>query len=532
MSLASVPFNTRLGAARRAALLLLAVSILLAGCAPRVSSPQELAAFNAARPIRPEVDVPRVAAARRPSGPYRVVAGDVLEIRVRTGASLPTASVLAAPARARTDGYRVVSGDVLQFQMPAVLKAVGEVFSEKVEPYQCRVREGGSIWLPTVGELKVAGKPLEQIESAVVAAYYPKLVKTRPAVIARVADYKTLPVSVVGAVAQPGRYELRSDEMSLLSALTRAGGIAAQGAGSIRIQRPGRAKPVLVPLAGRGVPQTDVPLEGGDIVEVAAGFSPNDAYTCRVSEGGSIRLPIIGEVKVAGSTLAEIESLVAAEYWPKFVSSPPVVAAGVTEYRTSTVSVTGGVVNPGRYELRSDEMSLISLLMKAGGITREGAAAIRIRHAGQPHDAECTTLPVTGLNIPSADVALVEGDVVEVERLAPQVLTVLGLVRQPGTFPYPPCAHYGLTHALALAGGVDAASDPQYASIYRKDAQGNLVSVCVHMGRSGIGSRSALPIEPGDIILIGNSFPARVRAFFSKMFRTGFYAGATYRIGQ
>jgi len=532
VSLVSVLASACLRSARRAVLPLLAVFILLAGCAPRVSSPQQLAAFNAAGPVRPEVDVARAVEAKRPSGPYRVVAGDVLEVRVRADATLPTASALAAPARVRTDGYRVVTGDVLQFQMPAVLKAVGEVFSEKVEPYACRVREGGSIWLPTVGELKVAGKPLEQIESAVVAAYFPKLVKTRPAVIARIADYKTLPVSVVGAVAQPGRYELRSDEMSLLPALTKAGGIAGEGAGSIRIQRAGQAKPVLVPLAGSGVPQTDVPLEGGDVVEVAAGFSPNDAYTCRVSDGGSIRLPIIGEVKVAGATLAEIESLVAAEYWPKFVSSPPVVTAGVTEHRTSTVSVIGGVANPGRYDLRSDEMSLISLLMKAGGITRDGAAAIRIRHAGQPHDAKCTTLPVTGLNIPSADVALVEGDAVEVEQLAPQVLTVLGLVKKPGAFPYPPTGRYGLTHALALAGGVDPGADPQYASIYRKDAHGSLVSVCVHMGRSGIGSRSALPIEPGDIILIGNSFPARVRAFFARMFRTGFYAGATYRIGQ
>jgi len=56
------------------------------------------------------------------------------------------------------------------------------------------------------------------------------------------------------------------------------------------------------------------------------------------------------------------------------------VFAQVLEYKTAKVSITGAVEKPGIYELRSDQMSLVALLMEAGGIVDEGATLIRIIH--------------------------------------------------------------------------------------------------------------------------------------------------------
>jgi protein involved in polysaccharide export with SLBB domain len=106
-------------------------------------------------------------------------------------------------------------------------------------------------------------------------------------------------------------------------------------------------------------------------------------YITRVNEDGNITLPIVGDIKASGRTLSQIESDIIDAYFPKHVVTRPSVFARVLDYRTSRVSITGAVRTPGIYSLRSDQMSLVALLMAAGGIIDEGAALIKIIHSDQ-----------------------------------------------------------------------------------------------------------------------------------------------------
>ncbi|MHC4322740.1 MAG: polysaccharide biosynthesis/export family protein [Planctomycetota bacterium] len=106
-------------------------------------------------------------------------------------------------------------------------------------------------------------------------------------------------------------------------------------------------------------------------------------YISRVNASGNITLPIVGDIKAAGRTLSQIESNIIDVYYPKHVVTRPSVFARVLDYKTSRVSVTGAVMRPGIYSLRSDQMSLVALLMEAGGIIDQGAAHIRIFHSDQ-----------------------------------------------------------------------------------------------------------------------------------------------------
>jgi protein involved in polysaccharide export with SLBB domain len=106
-------------------------------------------------------------------------------------------------------------------------------------------------------------------------------------------------------------------------------------------------------------------------------------YISRVNENGNIALPIVGDIKAAGRTLPQIESDIIDAYYPKHVVTRPSVFARVLEYRTAQVSITGAVQTPGIYYLRSDQMSLVALIMEAGGIVDQGAASIRIIHSDQ-----------------------------------------------------------------------------------------------------------------------------------------------------
>ena len=187
--------------------------LYLVGCGDQVQLPTaaQLSEFEGAGPTRPAVDWERLVGAKMVRGPYRVVVGDVLEL-----------------------------------MMPAMLQAVTAQMPETTErfaPYLCRVDEDGTISLPIVGKVQAAGKTLAEIELAVIDAYHPKYAVLRPAVTARVTEYRTAKVAISGAIAKPGVYELRADQMSLVALLMQAGGIVDEGAAGIRIIHPTETVP-------------------------------------------------------------------------------------------------------------------------------------------------------------------------------------------------------------------------------------------------------------------------------------------------
>ena len=242
-------------------------------------------------------------------------------------------------------------------------------------------------------------------------------------------------------------------------------------------------------------------------------------YLCRVAPDGTIQLPIVGGVPAAGMTLTDIEFTIADAYHPKYYISRPTVSVRVAEHRTINVSVLGAVAQPGIHQLRSDQTSLVAALMKAGGILPDGASVIQLRHADESAEAsgEPIVLPVKGLNVPFADVALQDGDTVEVKSLDPQVFTVIGLVNRVGAFPYPRGTRLTLLQALAYAGGLHDVADPQYCKIYRQDADGNMVAQTFKVTGTALTSASNVTIKPGDVVAVEHTGRTRARLILAEV---------------
>jgi protein involved in polysaccharide export with SLBB domain len=377
----------------------LGAGLLLTGCGPEVrkASPEEIAAFQSAGPEGPSVDMDRLVQARIPLGPYRVVPGDIL--------------LLEMPR-------------VLDPQLSYTAGLGGER-----ESYKCRVSDVGAIVLPVVGQFAVAGKSLAEIESSIMAEYYPKYIKTRFPVFVSVLEYKTYRVSVAGAVARMGLYNLRHDQMSLLALLMEAGGIVDSGAAVIRIAH-----------------AQESPIQ------------PGQAYAA---------------------------------------AAPP----------------TG--IGRGTYPWIQPSMSRLTLAGESGVRATNGALA--------SGSGETVVLPVRGLSIPAADVALQPGDSVVVERPTMQYVVVLGLVNRSESFPYPPNAQYTLIQALGLAGGLDAVADPRYVTVYRLTAEGTVVSTTVEVVNPSHGEHLtdalALPLKPGDVVYVEHTLRTRTNVFFDRIFR-------------
>lgn len=183
--------------------------LFLAGCAPSISGPQQVAEFDKAGPV---------------------TVADAYPFEDITG--------LAARATNHTGPYRVVPGDILEFQLPSVLRVISSDLSDwlkpiyghkDVEAYSARVSEDGTITLPIVGRLSVGGKTLADIEAMVIDAYYPKYVVNSPMVVCEVSKYKNENMrvfTVMGLVNHPDAFTYPPDvQYNLMEALAFAGGL-------------------------------------------------------------------------------------------------------------------------------------------------------------------------------------------------------------------------------------------------------------------------------------------------------------------
>ncbi len=268
--------------------------VCLTGCSDemRRPTPAQLEAFEAAGSVAPTVDMERIRRAKLSTGPYRVIAGDVLE-----------------------------------FTMPALLQAVtaakvqaAQTQTRADQPYLVRVGSQGTITLPAIGELKVADHTLAEIEEMVIEAYRPYVV-LRPSVFIRVPEYATWKVYVTGAVKKPGVYTLRADQMTLVSLLTVAEGIADTGASLVRIVRSSEAstppavvtpiatgsapsaeaegRAIMLPVVGMNIPFRDVALEEGDTVVVEQGQVPLFSVQGLVRTPGNFPYPPSAKYNIA-----------------------------------------------------------------------------------------------------------------------------------------------------------------------------------------------------------------------------------------
>ena len=250
------------------------------------------------------------------------------------------------------------------------------------------------------------------------------------------------------------------------------------------------------------------------------------SHSSRVDKNGWINLPILGTVAVAGSTLATIETFLTDQYCPKYLRHKPSIVVRVLDYKTSPVVIIGGVEKPGVHKLRSDEMSLLAALGKAGGILISGAENIQIFRKGAPEE-NAILVKVVHQTIPTDDPKLEPGDKIVVKTRELPSFTVTGLVLKPGKYPYPPSERYNVMQAIAHAGGLNSIAMPEYVKVYRLNAKGEMISAILKTGGESGVSASNVEIKPGDVVAIEQTAATYTRIFLSQILNVGVSAGAS-----
>ena len=464
-------------------LLVLLVTAGILGCSDNVKlpTPLELIEFETFGRSEPAVDISRLVRARLEPGPYRVVPGDVLELT-----------------------------------MPSVLQivTVDESAVTETTPFACRISDSGTITLPVVGELEAAGLSLAEIEVKVTDAYHPKYARTRPSVLAQVLEYMTYKVSITGAVRTPGIYELRGDQMSMVSLLMQAQGILDEGATVIRINRTQHA-----PIGRAGSMRITDRQAGSKHASQGLSHPPQLSFRPDQKNSTTGILTIRRDGRTVVSQRLSIESVGQRQrLLHQALQIEPTVSTLELDEQISLLAT------------RLTQTNIGATRMLAGLGTETGAFASSVPETDfasgngelPPLPDDAITLPVRGLNIPFADVVLHEGDAVIVEPLKIATFTVIGLVQKQGNFEYPWDQEYSLAEALAFAGGLAEAADPRYAVIYRLDSQGQIQHVAYNIQKSKNDTLAASPmtvrIRPGDIVAVEPTRRTRNKIMLDRIF--------------
>jgi polysaccharide export outer membrane protein len=357
--------------------------------------------------------------------------------------------------------YRLGVGDNLQF-----------VLTGEVElAYMLEIRRDGSVVLPQVGQVALAGLTLEGARTLLrqrAGQSYSGIRSGATRLDLAIASIRTNAVFVIGEVESPGAYQV-SALATVFHALARAGGPTERGSfRRVELRRAGvvvQTVDLYRYLLGGDASQ-DIRLEQGDVIQVPLN-------TRAVALTGAVRRPAIFElagsegfsdlVRFAGGVApiasldrVQVDRIVPAEQrTPGFdrvvmdirlggrleagagfplMDGDVLTVFSIGETRRNSVAIGGAVFQPGDFEFRAG-MTIDTLIARAGGLI---PPAIRDRVLIQRLDPVSNRLISTVVNLDTLGgrFALAEFDrvtVLDIRRQYPdRAVEVTGAVNDPG----------------------------------------------------------------------------------------------------
>jgi polysaccharide biosynthesis/export protein len=243
-------------------------------------------------------------------------------------------------------------------------------------------------------------------------------------------------------------------------------------------------------------------ISSGDLLQVSlfgTDFScGSEKAGCevRVSGSGDIVLPLAGELKVGGLTVAQAEQMIAARFSKGGFFNDPQVMVVQKEYATQGISILGEVQKPGTYSLLGSH-SLLQAVSMAGGTTPKAGNDVTIIHTDAPNQPQHCDLRSAG----SGSVALMPGDTIVISKAG--IVYVVGDVHQPTGVVM---ENSGLTvlQAIAMAQGTNPTAALDKAKLIRNTADSR-TEIPVPLKKILSNKSEDLKLQPEDILFVPSS---------------------------
>jgi polysaccharide export outer membrane protein len=318
-------------------------------------------------------------------------------------------------------------------------------------------------------------------------------------------------------------------------------------------------------------------LGPGDLLQVSVLDVPElRAQVVRITTDGTISLPLVGTLIVAGLTEDELRAALLVRI-SKYVKDPEIKVL-VKQYYSRQVAVTGMVQKPGVYTLESRTETLLEVLGRAGGLAENASREILFIPSARPglipaqvadltassnrpavaaadtgprtdqplsvekpeqiqraklevdqFNHEQSTIPsffeqgnpisINLTNRALSDIPMRPGDVIIVPAVGE--VMVQGWVVNPGAFKI--SAGMTATGAIAAAGGPMFSSS---AELLRLGPEGRKIRMPLDLSRIRDGDEADVAVQSGDVVIVNRSIvgsvPYGIYELFNK-FGTGMY---------
>lgn len=306
--------------------------------------------------------------------------------------------------------------------------------------------------------------------------------------------------------------------------------VPVHGAGDLRsvseLRNSGTESGVEQYLVGPGDVLSIIVWDHPELTNPTGEFRDPESSGRLVGADGKIFYPYVGELDVAGSSIAEIRHLIASRL--ARVVREPQVDVRIAAYRSQKVRVTGEVQAPTVLPVTDRPPTVLEAITAAGGLTSSASRylAILIRN-----DTEYRLLLPGGVRAPKvsdADLVLKDGDVLYVPNSDEQSIFVMGAVGRQAAIPMPR-GTMSLAEALSNVEGLDARAADRSKVFVVRDERGlgvlreEIRPVIYLLDMSDIGSlimSEHFALWPRDVVYVDRTGLATYNSVVSQVLPT------------
>ena len=243
-----------------------------------------------------------------------------------------------------------------------------------------------------------------------------------------------------------------------------------------------------------------------DLLEIRVLELPELSVERRVSDSGTLELPLLGGISVAGLTAGELKAKLETTLTSKYVNRAN-VSVVIKEFANKPVSVLGAVLKPGTLSI-SGRWTLMNAITAAGGLTeRAGRKIYVLRRAdnGLSDTLEINTSDLFQSATALWNIPIQPSDVINVRARSAVTVYCLGEVKTPGALLFDSEDRITLLSVVSKAGGLtDRAS--KTIRVKRQGVAGKDSEKVYDFKRVMSGHDPDPTIEPDDVVVVKESF--------------------------
>lgn len=245
----------------------------------------------------------------------------------------------------------------------------------------------------------------------------------------------------------------------------------------------------------------------GDLLELKVFQVDELSQTVRVSEDGSITLPLVGRIVVEGLTQEGVVQKLTGLLQAKYVKNPQVTIF-IKEYKNQQVAVIGAVEKAGSYELVGRK-NLLQIISMAGGFSETAGNEIFILREGTDGVTSSVAIDLKDLLVngnQKLNIPIEPNDVINVPVDREIRVFVMGRVTKPGAVKAKLSEGVTLLQAIADAGGLAEGAKESKITITRKDKTGKEQKIKVNLKDIIKGKKKDVVLKEGDVVYVPESF--------------------------